>query len=49
MNNTYTCYIFLSPNDTVLRKLTELDVMITQKGMPEDESNISHLIELLCF
>lgn len=28
--------MFLSPDDSILREFTELDVMITWKGMPED-------------
>lgn len=46
MYSTYTCYMFLCPDDTILWTLTELHIMITEKGMPEDnKSNISHLIK----
>lgn len=31
--------MFLSPDDSILREFTELDVMITWKGMPEDRQH----------
>lgn len=34
--------MFLSPDDSILWKLTELHIMVAQEGMPEDnKSNIS--------
>lgn len=31
--------MFLSPDDSILRELTELNVMITWKGMPENRQS----------
>lgn len=36
---TYSCYVFLSPNDSILREFTELNIMVTWERMPEDNSS----------
>lgn len=38
---TYTCYMFLCPDDTILWELTEFHIVVPQKGMPMyNKSNI---------
>lgn len=39
LNYTYTCYMFLCSNDTILGKLTELHIMVPKEGMPKNKTH----------